>query len=73
VLVAAGLDSRDARLPQGARGRAGVQSRSQRYPLGETEAQEGPKTVLIYVDTSKQIGDPDHLKVFANSDAALTR
>ena len=30
-------------------------------------------TVLIYVDTSKQIGDPDHLKVFANSDAALTR
>ena len=23
-------------------------------------------TVLIYVDTSKQVGDPDHLKVFAN-------
>jgi len=21
-------------------------------------------TVLIYVDTSKQVGDPDHLKVF---------
>ena len=24
-----------------------------------------PMTVLIYVDTSKQVGDPDHLKVFA--------
>jgi len=22
-------------------------------------------TVLIYVDTNKQVGDPDHLKVFA--------
>jgi hypothetical protein len=29
-------------------------------------------TVLIYVDTSKQVGDRDHLKVFANSDAAET-
>ena len=27
-------------------------------------------TVLIYVDTSKQVGDPDRLKVFANADAA---
>ena len=27
-------------------------------------------TVLIYVDTSKHVGDPDHLKVFANPDAA---
>ena len=27
-------------------------------------------TVLIYVDTSKQIGDLDHLKVFTNADAA---
>jgi hypothetical protein len=30
-------------------------------------------TVLIYVDTSKQAGDPDHLKVFANADAAEAR
>ena len=30
-------------------------------------------TVLIYVDTSKQVGDPDQLKVFANADAAQTR
>ena len=29
-------------------------------------------TVLIYVDTSKRVGDPDHLKVFANADAAET-
>jgi hypothetical protein len=27
-------------------------------------------TVLIYVNTSKHVGDPDHLKVFANADAA---
>jgi len=27
-------------------------------------------TVLIYFDTNKQVGHPDHLKVFANSDAA---
>jgi hypothetical protein len=24
------------------------------------------KTVLVYVDTGKHLGDPDHLKVFAN-------
>ena len=36
------------------------------------EAQERLMTVLIYVDTSKQVGDPDHLKVFANQDAAET-
>ena len=29
-------------------------------------------TVLICVKTSKQVGDPDHLKVFANPDAAET-
>jgi hypothetical protein len=29
-------------------------------------------TVLIYVDSSKQVGDRDHLKVFANQDAAET-
>ena len=27
-------------------------------------------TVWIYVDTSKEVGDVDHLKVFANVDAA---
>jgi hypothetical protein len=29
-------------------------------------------TVFIYVDTSKEVGDPDHLKVFANAEAADT-
>jgi hypothetical protein len=28
------------------------------------------KTVWIYVDAGKQVGDTDHLKVFANKDAA---
>jgi hypothetical protein len=30
------------------------------------------KTVLIYVNASKQVGDAEHLKVFANADAAET-
>jgi hypothetical protein len=30
-------------------------------------------TVLIYVDASKEVGDVDHLKVFANDDAAEGR
>jgi hypothetical protein len=29
-------------------------------------------TVLIYVNTSKQVGDAEHLKVFANVDVAET-
>jgi hypothetical protein len=29
-------------------------------------------TVWIYVNTSKEVGDVDHLKVFANEDAAET-
>jgi len=28
--------------------------------------------VWAYVDTSKQIGDPEHIRVFANQDAAET-
>ena len=28
------------------------------------------KTVWIYVNTSKQVGDPEHIKVFATTDAA---
>ena len=27
-------------------------------------------TVLIHVDRSKQVGDREHIKVFANADAA---
>ena len=30
------------------------------------------KTVWIYVDTSKPVGDADHLKVFADQSAAET-
>jgi hypothetical protein len=40
--------------------------------LGETQAEERPMTVWIYVDTSKDVGDRDHLKVFASEDAAET-
>jgi hypothetical protein len=29
-------------------------------------------TVWIYIDTSKNVGDLDYLKVFANKDAAET-
>jgi hypothetical protein len=29
-------------------------------------------TVWVYVDTRKQVGDKDHLKVFASEDAAET-
>jgi hypothetical protein len=28
------------------------------------------KTVLIYVNTSAEVGDEEHLKVFANEEAA---
>ena len=27
-------------------------------------------SVFMYVDTSKQVGDPEHLKVFANQETA---
>ena len=27
-------------------------------------------TVFVYVNTSKQVGDPEHMKVFATTDAA---
>jgi hypothetical protein len=29
-------------------------------------------TVFVYVNTSKEVGDRDHLKVFENADAAET-
>jgi len=44
---------------------------AQRHALGKAEAEEGPMTtVWIYVDTSKEVGDIDHLKVFATSELA---
>jgi hypothetical protein len=45
---------------------------SERSITGAEKAQEGPMTVWVYVDTRKQVGDRDHLKVFANEDAAET-
>ena len=30
-------------------------------------------TVFVYVNTSKQVGDAEHVKVFATTDAAETR
>jgi hypothetical protein len=38
-------------------------------PTGPSPS-DAAMTVLIYVDTNKQVGDPNHLKVFANADAA---
>jgi len=28
-------------------------------------------TVFVYVDPSKQVGDPEHVKVFGSQDAGL--
>jgi hypothetical protein len=39
---------------------------------GAEKAQEGRMTVFVYVSNSRQIGDVDHIKVFANQDAAET-
>jgi hypothetical protein len=36
---------------------------------GEARCEEA-MTVWIYTDTSKQVSDPDHLKVFANEGEA---
>jgi hypothetical protein len=38
--------------------------------LGPAQAEEGPMTVFVYVNRSKQVGDKDQAKVFANVDAA---
>jgi hypothetical protein len=46
--------------------------RKDTHPLGTTETQEGPMTVFVYVSTSKQVGDAEHVKVFATTDAAET-
>ena len=33
--------------------------------LGKATAKERPMIVFVYVNTSKQVGDPEHIKVFA--------
>jgi hypothetical protein len=35
-----------------------------------SQAEERPMTVWVHVDTSKQVGDPEHIKIFATTDAA---
>jgi hypothetical protein len=39
-------------------------------PLGPEQAEERPMTVFVCVNTSRQVGDAEHIKVFANRDAA---
>jgi hypothetical protein len=34
------------------------------------ELKDPAMTVFVYVNTSKQVGDPEHIKVFANQEAA---
>jgi hypothetical protein len=34
--------------------------------MGAPQASEGPMTVFVYIDTAKQLGDVDYVKVFAN-------
>jgi hypothetical protein len=47
-----------------------IYTKTQKPALARTKAQEGLMTVFIYVDTNKQVGDKDHLTVFATEDAA---
>jgi hypothetical protein len=37
---------------------------------GQAQAEERPMTVFVYVNTSKRVGDAEHIKVFATTDAA---
>jgi hypothetical protein len=39
-------------------------------PKTDQKISDNQMTVWIYVDTSKQVGDVEHLKVFATQDAA---
>jgi hypothetical protein len=40
--------------------------------LGTAQAEEGSMTVFVYVNTAKQVGDKDHIKVFSTVEAAET-
>jgi hypothetical protein len=40
------------------------------FPGLRARGREGPMTVFVYVNTSKQVGDAEHVKVFATTDAA---
>jgi hypothetical protein len=45
---------------------------SKRSRIGAGTGYGGTNENRVYVNTSKRFGDPDHLKVFANVDAAET-
>jgi hypothetical protein len=63
------LSDLEARFACKACGKRGADVR----PLGAPEAEtRSAMTVWIYVDTSKQVGDRNHLKVFAREDAVET-
>jgi hypothetical protein len=42
---------------------------SGKQSLRKARAEERPMTVFVYVNTSNQVGDVDHITVFANGDA----
>jgi hypothetical protein len=42
----------------------------QKATLGAPQASEGPMTVFVYINTAKEVGDVDYVKVFANQEAA---
>jgi hypothetical protein len=50
--------------------RGQVNSFTEGSSVGAPETEEGRMTFWIYVDTTRQVGDRDHLKVFADEDAA---
>jgi hypothetical protein len=55
----------------GSRHASAAAGRRARRPT-KAQAGEGPMTVRIYVDVSKEVGDVDHIKVFAGKEAAET-
>jgi hypothetical protein len=52
-----------AALRTGENGNSSAQLRRTESALGPAQAEEGPMTVFVYVNTSKQVGDKDHIKV----------
>jgi hypothetical protein len=51
---------------------SGCLTRRAKTSIGGGESSRGTNAVWIYVDASKQVGDRDHLKVFASEVAADT-
>lgn len=41
--------------------------------MGQAQAEKKPMTALVYVNTSKEVNDPEHVKVFASAEAAQNR